>query len=386
VPINQITKPYTFANGAGNYADAAQVNQNFDTIVSKINEIVSALNLAAGSKPSLDDRLDMAIAADGTPLEDATAGGAWIALPTHAATYVGAYEFTVEGDHTDIYLQYRRLCLTCDGSDVFSEVASSSYSGVTGLTTVYLLDSVLVSPITSVKASSCLPDTATGTNVSPRGITPITIATSASESAAGKVELSTNAEALTGTDTARATTPANVKHVLDNRPATDSGTGLVELATAAEVLAGTDEARAATPAGIAALVASLVASESAKGLVELATAEEVLAGTDTTKAMTAAGFAGNKSIGTNEHYYWFPGGILIQWGATASISNNSGRDITFPVGFPTECLGVFIGGGASSDTGDTIILQRNVTTTGFRMVNGGPTPSGNHNFWFSIGR
>lgn len=95
---------------------------------------------------------------------------------------------------------------------------------------------------------------------------------SATDAAAGIVELATTAEATTGTDTARAVTPAGVKAVADGKAntshthnasdinagtlaaarlpaATETAIGAIEIATVAEVTAGTDNARAVTPLG-----------------------------------------------------------------------------------------------------------------------------------------
>lgn len=69
----------------------------------------------------------------------------------------------------------------------------------------------------------------------------------ASATAAGIVELATDAEAQTGTDTARAITPANLQAVT----ATETRKGVVELATNAETVTGTDTARGVTPANLA---------------------------------------------------------------------------------------------------------------------------------------
>lgn len=66
----------------------------------------------------------------------------------------------------------------------------------------------------------------------------------ATDTAAGIVELATNAEAQAGTDTARAVTPAGLASVT----ATETRAGLIELATSAEAQTGTDTARAITPA------------------------------------------------------------------------------------------------------------------------------------------
>ena len=165
--------------------------------------------------------------------------------------------------------------------------------------------------------------------------------TAASETASGTVELATNAEALTGTDTARATTPANVKYVLDNRAASETATGLVELATNAEALTGTDTARATTPANVKHVLDNRAASETATGLVELATNAEVDAGSDTSRAITPAGlFSLARSLAANG-YIKLPGGLIVQWGETSAISQDSGSTaVTFPLAFPTACRAV----------------------------------------------
>ena len=73
---------------------------------------------------------------------------------------------------------------------------------------------------------------------------------SASASAAGIVELATDAEAQTGTDTARAITAANLQAVTG----TETRKGVLELATTSEASTGTDTARAVTAAGVKAAV------------------------------------------------------------------------------------------------------------------------------------
>ena len=65
----------------------------------------------------------------------------------------------------------------------------------------------------------------------------------ASTTVAGKVELATSAETITGTDTARAVTPAGLAAVV----ASTTQAGLVELATTTETETGTDLERAVTP-------------------------------------------------------------------------------------------------------------------------------------------
>jgi hypothetical protein len=84
-------------------------------------------------------------------------------------------------------------------------------------------------------------------------------------------------------------------------------------------------------------------------------------------------------------YYRLPGGLLVQWGTVGVIAGDSGRDVTFPLTFDTACLGVYLGGHAPTDASDTNILQRSLTTSGFRMVNGSGTTSESMNFWLAIG-
>jgi hypothetical protein len=109
------------------------------------------------------------------------------------------------------------------------------------------------------------------------------LALTASDSAAGLVELATDAEAQTGTDTARAITSANLQAVT----ATETRKGVVELATDTETQTGTDTARAITPANLQACTATAAR----KGVIELATDAESIAGSDTDRAVTAAGLA-----------------------------------------------------------------------------------------------
>lgn len=69
-----------------------------------------------------------------------------------------------------------------------------------------------------------------------------------------------------------------------NAAASATAAGIVELATDAETITGTDATRAVTPAGLAALTATATRD----GLVELTTDAEAKTGTDTDRAITAA--------------------------------------------------------------------------------------------------
>lgn len=86
---------------------------------------------------------------------------------------------------------------------------------------------------------------------------------------------------------------------------------------------------------------------------------------------TAAGFA--VSLATNG-YIKFPswlGGLIIQWGTTASIgSSTSSGTITFPVAFPTECVYLnFIGTTAATAGANTNPSISTKTATNFSFVN-----------------
>lgn len=63
--IGTALKPWTFVNNTET-ADGVKVNQNFDVAFQVINELVTALNAASGSKVSLAARLAMSLNDDGT--------------------------------------------------------------------------------------------------------------------------------------------------------------------------------------------------------------------------------------------------------------------------------------------------------------------------------
>lgn len=62
--MNNITKPHTFVIATA--ANPTEVNANFDTAYTGINNIIDAVNDASGSKNSIDERLDVALNEDGT--------------------------------------------------------------------------------------------------------------------------------------------------------------------------------------------------------------------------------------------------------------------------------------------------------------------------------
>ena len=269
-----------------------------------------------------------------------------------------------------------------------------------------------------------------------------TIATTIATEA--KVELATDAEAITGTDTDRAVTPGNLAAAVfptlfnmvrgltlsadtdtehditidtgSTRAAADDGlitlgaplTKQIDAAWAAGSAAG------GFPTGIA--LASdtwyrvFVIKNTTSGAVDggfdtSATAANLLAdATDYTQyrmvgwvltdsssnisqivSLDTTDTANARQKIAADGYYRLPGGMLVQWGTVGAIANNSGSNVTFPLTFDTACLGVFLGGNAKEDSSDIFILQRSLTTSGFRMVNGGSSSSGPMNFWLAIG-
>lgn len=162
--ITLITKPYTFVSKT--VADPAKVNSNFDTVVTGVNAGLGAINTAAGTKSTLANRLNVSLNADGTfkNVSGVTAGSQW-SNPGLLQVYSSARIFKIVGaDHTDIYLQYRRVKAILSASTVYSEVSSSAYTG--GDTVVTLADAVLTSPVSTVDHSTFTPNSASNSAIS----------------------------------------------------------------------------------------------------------------------------------------------------------------------------------------------------------------------------
>lgn len=63
--IANINKPWSFTNNTET-ADASKVNQNFDSLFAVLNEVINAINAAAGSQDSIAARLSVSFNDDGT--------------------------------------------------------------------------------------------------------------------------------------------------------------------------------------------------------------------------------------------------------------------------------------------------------------------------------
>lgn len=63
--ISNILKPWSFTNNTET-ADAVKVNADLDVAYAGVNDCISSLNAASGSKTTLADRLSVSLNADGT--------------------------------------------------------------------------------------------------------------------------------------------------------------------------------------------------------------------------------------------------------------------------------------------------------------------------------
>lgn len=135
---------YTFTGNAL-WGESGWVESNLMSLLGP--ELVNA----RGSKPSLDARLDVALNEDGS-LKAGTSlnPSEWITLSGQTYAYVSTTQFTVTGNQTDIFTQYRRVKINRPGGTYFSEVVSSVYGT---LTTVTILDAVLNADFTSIDHS-----------------------------------------------------------------------------------------------------------------------------------------------------------------------------------------------------------------------------------------
>lgn len=163
----------------------------------------------------------------------------------------------------------------------------------------------------------------------------------ASETVAGIVELSTDAEAQTGTDTARAITPANLAAVT----ATETRAGLAELATDAEAQAFT--------------------------------ANKFIDGAKLAAAFQAA----NQSLSATDGSQTLPGGLILKWGFQNNTAGGYGTaSSTFGTAFPNSCYVVIATYNNASGANLFAPIVTAKSTTGFTLY-----AALLGVFWFSIG-
>jgi hypothetical protein len=79
-------------------------------------------------------------------------------------------------------------------------------------------------------------------------------------------------------------------------------------------------------------------------------------------------------------YITFPGGLIMQWGNAASLSN--GSTVTFPIAFASACYGVQVTVNRSN-TSTISMYVNSVGTTTFKVATDG---SGREIFWLAVGK
>ncbi|UOF82051.1 putative tail fiber protein [Caudoviricetes sp.] len=89
----------------------------------------------------------------------------------------------------------------------------------------------------------------------------------------------------------------------------------------------------------------------------------------TTGAVTLSSLASfAKSLATSG-YQKLPGGLIIQWGVSGTITNGGTTTVTWPIAFTTACL-FATWGQQSSSHGSTTCIVYSWTTTGATMYQG----------------
>jgi len=131
-----------------------QHNDLCERVGQDITNIETEIQNARGTKPTLDQRLDVSFNEDGTLKANVEAyQSEWI-KPALTFTYVDSTNFKVEGSQTDIYAPYRRLKINHSTSGTsYTHVVSANYDDVNNETTVTVADAVIQSDLVSVEHS-----------------------------------------------------------------------------------------------------------------------------------------------------------------------------------------------------------------------------------------
>ena len=124
------------------------------------------------------------------------------------------------------------------------------------------------------------------------------------------------------------------------------------------------------------------ATTTAYGTVKLAQGSDVIAGTDASLAVTPAALTSALSFGSSG-YYKFPGGMILQWGTTSTITGNTDFSVSFAPTFPTQAFFAFYIGQVDGGTGTSNTFVDGLTRFGFNGRNTqGPDDTF---FWFAFG-
>ena len=128
--------------------------------------------------------------------------------------------------------------------------------------------------------------------------------------------------------------------------ATQATVGKSRYATGAEVLAGTIDTAAITPLGLT----SKVPSTTVPGITRYATSAEVITGTLSTAAVTPNLLGPITSSMASNGFARLSGGLVIQWGISASLTANTPTAVSFPFTFPTACYQALSSGTNNNQT------------------------------------
>lgn len=101
-----------------------------------------------------------------------------------------------------------------------------------------------------------------------------------------------------------------------------------------------------------------------------------------TRVSTA--FTANQSVSANG-YQKFPGGLIIQWGQTGTITAASSSAVSFPVTFTTAVYSVVATRNDAAVNAQRSDATYSITTTGFTVDNGSPSNAARFS-WMAVGK
>ena len=102
-----------------------------------------------------------------------------------------------------------------------------------------------------------------------------------------------------------------------------------------------------------------------------------------TDGVYTANFTGSNQSKATQGYQKFPGGLIIQWGTSGTISGDSSIAVTFPIAFTSAVYAMTATAIVSSPGRDGSVNVQAITTSGFNLCNGdGVAQPGS---WIAIG-
>jgi hypothetical protein len=130
------------------------------------------------------------------------------------------------------------------------------------------------------------------------------------------------------------------------------------------------------------------ASTTVKGKIEIATSAEAQAYSSSLLAITPATMnqalkGSNQSLSDNG-FQRLPGGLVLQWGRTGTISSNATITVTFPVSFPIACVNVVnsVNYTVDGDINEVCHIS-DLSVNSYRVRNSNPQST--RTYWYAIG-